>query len=34
MWDKPEIIDYIATEPRLLRPVNMAEGTPGKGVAK
>ena len=34
VWDKPEIIDYIATEPRLLRPVNMAEGTPGKGVAK
>ena len=34
VWDKPEIIDYIATEPRLLRPVHMVEGTPGNGVAK
>ena len=32
VWDKREIIDYIAQEPRLLRPLNMAEGTPGKGV--
>ena len=31
VWDKKEIIDYIASEPRLLRPLNMAEGTPGKG---
>ena len=32
VWDKREIVDYIAQEPRLLRPLNMAEGTPGKGV--
>ncbi|ADE40533.1 TIGR00282 family metallophosphoesterase [Candidatus Puniceispirillum marinum] len=32
VWDKREIIDYIANEPRLLRPINMAEGTPGVGV--
>ena len=24
VWDKREIIDYIAQEPRLLRPLNMA----------
>ena len=30
-WDQREIIDYIDTEPRLLRPVNYPEGTPGKG---
>ncbi len=34
VWDKSEIIDYIATQPRLLRPLNMAEGTPGNGIAK
>lgn len=32
VWDKREIIDYIADEQRLLRPINMAEGTPGIGV--
>ena len=32
VWDKKEIIDYIASEPRLLRPLNMAEGTPGNGI--
>ena len=32
VWDKPEIIPYIDTQPRLLRPLNMPEGTPGKGV--
>lgn len=32
VWDKREIIDYIANEPRLLRPINMAEGSPGEGV--
>lgn len=30
-WDQREIIDYIPTEPRLLRPLNYAEGTPGLG---
>ena len=32
VWDKREIIDYISNEPRLLRPINMVEGTPGAGV--
>ena len=32
VWDKREIVDYIEQQPRLLRPLNMAEGTPGKGV--
>jgi len=31
-WDQREIIDYMATEPRLLRPVNYPEGTPGRGM--
>lgn len=31
-WDKQEILDYIDTEPRLLRPANYPAGTPGKGV--
>ncbi|HEY9163402.1 MAG TPA: TIGR00282 family metallophosphoesterase, partial [Magnetovibrio sp.] len=31
-WDQREIIDYIDAEPRLLRPVNYPEGTPGRGV--
>lgn len=31
VWDKREIFDYIANEPRLLRPLNMAEGSPGHG---
>ncbi|MDR9436948.1 MAG: TIGR00282 family metallophosphoesterase [Thiohalophilus sp.] len=30
-WDKPEVIDYIVTEPRLLRPYNYPAGTPGSG---
>ena len=30
-WDQREIIDYIPTEPRLLRPVNYPDGTPGLG---
>ena len=34
VWDKKEIIDYIAAEPRLLRPLNMAEGTPGNGTVQ
>lgn len=33
VWDKREIFDYIANEPRLVRPLNMAEGSPGNGVA-
>ncbi len=31
VWDQPEIIDYFPTEPRLLRPLNYPEGTPGHG---
>ncbi len=31
IWDQKEIIPYLATEPRLLRPLNYPEGTPGTG---
>ncbi len=31
VWDQREIMDYFPTEPRLLRPVNYPEGTPGSG---
>jgi metallophosphoesterase (TIGR00282 family) len=31
IWDQKEIIGFIETEPRLLRPVNYPEGTPGHG---
>jgi 2',3'-cyclic-nucleotide 2'-phosphodiesterase len=31
IWDKKEAIDYIAREPRLLRPINYAAGAPGVG---
>ena len=31
IWDQKEIIPYIDTEPRLLRPANYPEGTPGSG---
>lgn len=30
-WDQPEILEYMATEPRLLRPLNYPAGTPGQG---
>lgn len=30
-WDQKETIGYIRKEPRLLRPANYPEGTPGKG---
>lgn len=30
-WDKPDIIEYIKQQPRLLRPINMPEQQPGKG---
>lgn len=32
VWDQREIIPYIEKDPRLLRPANYPEGTPGKGV--
>ena len=31
IWDQKEIISFIDTEPRLLRPVNYPEGAPGSG---
>ncbi len=31
IWDKQETTSYIENERRLLRPANLAEGTPGKG---
>ena len=32
VWDKPEIIPYIDIQPRLIRPLNMPEGSPGSGL--
>ena len=31
IWDKQETTDFIEKENRLLRPANLAEGSPGKG---
>jgi metallophosphoesterase (TIGR00282 family) len=31
VWDKKEAVDYIAGEPRLLRPANYPPGVPGRG---
>lgn len=31
-WDQREIMPYIDSDPRLLRPLNYPAGTPGKGV--
>ena len=31
IWDKPETAKFIDKEHRLLRPANLAEGTPGNG---
>lgn len=31
VWDQRDIAEYIITEPRLLRPLNWPEGTPGAG---
>jgi len=31
IWDQKEILPYIDTEPRLLRPLNYPEGAPGQG---
>lgn len=30
-WDRKEIVPYLETEPRLLRPINYPAGTPGRG---
>ena len=31
IWDKKEALDYIGTEPRLVRPANYPAGVPGNG---
>ncbi len=31
IWDQKDIIPFIDTEPRLLRPINYPEGAPGRG---
>jgi metallophosphoesterase (TIGR00282 family) len=31
IWDQKEVIPFIETEPRLLRPINYPSGTPGAG---
>ena len=31
-WDQREVMNFINDEPRLLRPINYPEGTPGKGL--
>jgi metallophosphoesterase (TIGR00282 family) len=31
IWDQQEVVDYLPTEPRLLRPLNYPPGTPGQG---
>jgi metallophosphoesterase (TIGR00282 family) len=31
IWDKREALEYITTEPRLLRPANYPAGVPGRG---
>jgi hypothetical protein len=31
VWDQKEIIPYLPTEPRLLRPINYPPGVPGQG---
>ena len=31
IWDKKEVMPYIASEPRLLRPANYPAGVPGRG---
>ncbi|MEP6714669.1 MAG: TIGR00282 family metallophosphoesterase [Terriglobia bacterium] len=32
IWDKKDIFDYFARQPRLLRPANFPNGAPGSGV--
>ena len=32
IWKRREIIEYFPTQPRLLRPANFPEGSPGKGL--
>ena len=32
IWDRRELLDYIVTEPRVLRPANFPPGSPGSGL--
>jgi metallophosphoesterase (TIGR00282 family) len=32
-WDRKELLGYIETQPRLIRPLNFPPGTPGQGFA-
>ena len=32
IWDKKEIFDYLTRQPKLLRPANYPDGSPGRGV--
>jgi metallophosphoesterase (TIGR00282 family) len=32
IWDQKDIVSFIGTEPRLLRPINYPEGAPGAGL--
>lgn len=32
VWDKKEVLDMLVHEPRLVRPANYPEGTPGRGI--
>jgi 2',3'-cyclic-nucleotide 2'-phosphodiesterase len=32
IWDRKEILDFIPREPRVLRPANFPEGSPGSGL--
>jgi 2',3'-cyclic-nucleotide 2'-phosphodiesterase len=34
VWDQKELIGHIDREPRIVRPLNLAPGTPGRGVAE
>ncbi|MEK0084356.1 TIGR00282 family metallophosphoesterase [Benzoatithermus flavus] len=34
VWDQRELIGYIDREPRIIRPLNLAPGTPGRGVVE
>ena len=34
LWDQRELITHIAREPRIVRPLNLGPGTPGRGLAE
>ena len=34
VWDQRELIGHIDREPRIVRPLNLAPGTPGRGIAE